>query len=134
MSMHIYFFGGYRSTLEDVEAWRRSVIAQIPDMLDQIPLLAALRHEDGNLVAGLFAECGSEQFQLLDRFRQHDLLRHRLVVVELRHEGVQHFGARKLRIGLWEIGAIAPVLSGAEEEHLDAGNAALMRASFGDPG
>ena len=32
MSMHIYFFGGYRSTLEDVEAWRRSAIAQIPDM------------------------------------------------------------------------------------------------------
>ena len=55
-----------------------------------------------------------------------DLPRHRLVVVELRQKGVQHLGARKLRIGLREIGAVAPVLAGAEEEHLDAGNAALV--------
>jgi len=30
--MHIYFFGGYRATSNDVEAWRRSVMAQVPDM------------------------------------------------------------------------------------------------------
>ena len=32
MSMHVYFFGGYLATSNDVEAWRRSVIAQVPDM------------------------------------------------------------------------------------------------------
>lgn len=30
--MHIYFFGGYRATSNDVGAWRRSVVAQVPDM------------------------------------------------------------------------------------------------------
>lgn len=32
MSLHIYFFGGYRATTQDVEAWRNSVLAKVPDL------------------------------------------------------------------------------------------------------
>ena len=43
-----------------------------------------------------------------------------LVVVELRDEGIEHLVGRERAIGLREIGAVAPVLPGAEEEHLHA--------------
>src|SRR5690242_17768434 len=50
----------------------------------------------------------------------------RPVVVELSHERRQHLacGERAVRFG--KIGAIAPVLAGAEEEHLDTGESALL--------
>ena len=52
--------------------------------------------------------------------------RARLVVVELREERAQHLARLERAVGLGEIGAVAPVLSGAEEEHLDAAEAALL--------
>jgi hypothetical protein len=58
--------------------------------------------------------------------RQQDELRRRLVVVELREEGAQHFFRRERLLRAREIGAVAPVLPGAEEEHLDTGVAALL--------
>jgi hypothetical protein len=45
---------------------------------------------------------------------------HRLVVVELRQERSPAPRRLDRRVGLGEIGAVAPVLAGAEEEHLDA--------------
>ena len=42
------------------------------------------------------------------------------VEVELRQERVEHLLARQSAIGARKIGAVAPVLIGAEEEHLDA--------------
>ena len=50
----------------------------------------------------------------------------RLVVVELGEERAQHFAGLEGRIGLREIGAVAPVLPGPEEEHLDAGLPAFL--------
>ncbi len=50
----------------------------------------------------------------------------RLVVVELRQERAQHLARLQRRIGLRKIGAVAPVLAGAEEKHLDADLAALL--------
>jgi hypothetical protein len=58
--------------------------------------------------------------------RQEEQTRAGLVVVELGEEGTQHLGRLQRRIGLGEIGAVAPVLPGAEEEHLDAALAALL--------
>jgi hypothetical protein len=58
--------------------------------------------------------------------RQQDEFRRRLVVVELREERAQHLFRREGFLRAREIGAVAPVLPGAEEEHLDAGIAALL--------
>ena len=52
--------------------------------------------------------------------------RARLVVVELREERAQHLARPERAVGLGEIGAVAPVLAGAEEEHLDADEAAVL--------
>ena len=95
-------------------------------MIDEILLLAAARHADLDLEAGLGGERGRKQLGLLDLVRQQDQLRRRLVVVELREERVEHFARRQAAVGAREVGAVAPVLAGAEEEHLDAGIAALL--------
>src|SRR6202023_2657602 len=62
----------------------------------------------------------------LDFVRQQDEFWRRLVVVELRQERGQHLlgGERSLRAR--KIRAVAPVLPGAKEEHLDAGISALL--------
>ena len=67
-----------------------------------------------------------QQRALLDLVREEDAARARLVVVELREERAQHLAGRERAVGLREIGAIAPVLAGAEEEHLDAVEAAVL--------
>ena len=41
------------------------------------------------------------------------------IAVELRQKRAEHIAGRKRAVGLGEIGAVAPVLAGAEEEHLD---------------
>jgi hypothetical protein len=93
---------------------------------DHLLLLAALGHGDFDLVAGFHRERVRQQFGFLDLMRQQDELWRRLVVVELGEERGQHFlrGERLLRAR--EIGAVAPVLAGAEEEHLDTGIAAFL--------
>src|SRR5438445_3546379 len=58
--------------------------------------------------------------------RQQYEFRRRLVVVELREERGQHLFRRERLFSAWEVSAIAPVLAGAEEEHLDAGITALL--------
>ncbi|MEY9407157.1 hypothetical protein ABH989_001623 [Bradyrhizobium ottawaense] len=77
-------------------------------------------------MAGLDRERIGEQLALLDLVREQDVPRRRLVVVELGEEGAEHLfgGVRLLRAR--KIGPVAPVLAGAEEEHLDAGEAALL--------
>ena len=52
--------------------------------------------------------------------------RHRLVVVELGDEALQHLLDGQRAVGAREVGAVAPVLAGAEEEHLDAGLPAVL--------
>jgi len=58
--------------------------------------------------------------------RQQDQLRRRLVVVELREERAQHLAGLEALVGARKVRAVAPVLPGAEEEHLDAGLSALL--------
>ena len=70
---------------------------------------------------GLGRQRLGEQLLLIDGDGQQQRARHRLVVVELGEEGAQHLARLQRRIGLREICAVAPVLAGAEEEHLDAG-------------
>ena len=66
------------------------------------------------------------QFRILDLVREQDEARRGLVVVELREEGGQHLLRAHRLVGLREIGAVAPVLPVAEEEHLDAELAGLL--------
>ncbi len=95
-------------------------------MGDQFLLLAALGRRDFDLEAGLDRQRVGQQLGFLDLVRQQDQFRRRLVVVELRQERGQHFFRRERFLRAREIGAVAPVLAGAEEEHLDAGIAALL--------
>src|SRR5262249_51553262 len=99
----------------------RQRLARIGErVVDELLLLAALRDGDLDLVTALGAQRLGEQRAFLDVAGDEDAARARLVVVELREKGAQHLAGRKRAIGLGEIGAITPVLSGAEEEHLNA--------------
>ena len=81
-----------------------------------------------DLVAAAYRQRFRQQRPILDRVRQQDRARARLVVIELREKFTEHFAGRERTIRLRKIGAVAPVLSGAKEKHLDAGvAAALMR-------
>ena len=97
-------------------------------MLDEVLLLAALRNGDLDPRAVLLGERLGEQLVLLDVVAEQDQLRHRLVVVELCQERAEHGGAVEALVGAREIGAVAPVLPGAEEEDLDDRLAALLVA------
>ena len=95
-------------------------------MRDQFLLFAAPWGCDFDLEAGLDRQRIGHQLGFLDRVRQQDELWRRLVVVELREERGQHLFGREGFLRARKIGAVAPVLPGAEEEDLDAGIAALL--------
>src|SRR5471032_1393611 len=100
-------------------------------MLHKIPALAALGNNDLDLAAALGAERLGEQVALLEFVRHQHQPRRRLVVVELRHERAEHLGRAEGAISFREISAVAPILSGAEKEHLDAIVAAgLMQREY----
>ena len=82
--------------------------------------------ETSTLKPALTDSASASRCGLLDLVRQQDQSWRRLVVVELREERAQHFLRREGLLGAREIGAVAPVLPGAEEEHLDAGIAAFL--------
>jgi hypothetical protein len=58
--------------------------------------------------------------------REKNARRAGLVVVELREERAQHLVRAERAVGLGEVRAVAPVLAGAEEKHLDAVKSALL--------
>src|SRR5262245_49033939 len=58
--------------------------------------------------------------------REEDTARRWLVVVELREKRAEHLTRLERAVGAWKIGAVPPVLAGAEEEHLDAGISGLL--------
>ena len=95
-------------------------------VVGEVLLFAPLRHAHRHPVPGLGAQRLRQQRLFLDRMRQEHRAWHRLVVVELRQERAQHLRRLERGIGLREIGAVAPVLAGAEEEHLDAVLPALL--------
>ena len=93
---------------------------------DQRPLFAPLGAGDGHLPVGLQRQ-GLGQ-QLVFGRQQVDQQRagRRLVVVELADEGGQHVGQRLGLVVAGEVGAVAPVLAGPVEEHLDRRLAGLL--------
>ncbi|QTK78991.1 hypothetical protein AT6N2_C1210 [Agrobacterium tumefaciens] len=113
-----------RRGFRQLAAMRLAGIGQ--NMVGNVLFLAALGHIDRHLVPGLFAEGSRQEFLFFDRLRQQDLLRHRFVIVELRQKRVEDFRAGQGGIGLRKIGAVAPVLAGAEKEHLNAGDTAFV--------
>jgi hypothetical protein len=88
-------------------------------------LLAAHRADDLDLAVGLHREGLFQQLQLVRADIGQDQARDRLVLVELAQEGGQNLGIRVALVHAREIGAAAPVLTGAVEEDLDAGLAAV---------
>src|ERR1700758_1829164 len=95
-------------------------------MLNKILLLAAHWQHDLDLVADLGAQSFGQQLPVRDRMRDQDQARRRPVVVELREESGQDLLAGERTIGLGKGGAGAPILAGAEEETLDAGESTLL--------
>ena len=95
-------------------------------VLDDADLGAALRHADLAFALGLAGERLLQQLLVGERVAEQDRARHRLVVVELGDEALQHLLDPERAVGAREIGAVAPVLTRAEEEDLDAGVPALL--------
>ena len=77
-------------------------------------------------MAALDGERFGEQFALVEVVRQQNAPRTRLVVIELGQERIEHFAGQERAVGAGKIGAVAPVLAGAEEKHFDAGEAAVL--------
>ena len=94
-------------------------------VLDQFCLLAALGAVDLDLAAGFFRQGLGQQGLVRQVMADQDQLGARLVVIELAHEGVQYLAVLVMTVDAREIGAVAPVLAGAEEEDLHAGLTAL---------
>ncbi len=95
-------------------------------MLDQLALLAAHRRAHVDPVPGLQRQSFGEKTAAFDGVREKHELGRRLVVVELGDERFQHLLDGKAFVGAREIGAVAPIVPGAEEKHLDAGLACLQ--------
>ncbi len=93
----------------------------------ELPLLAALRAMHRNLAPGARRKRFGQQTGLLHLVRQQHQRRRGPVVIELRHEGGQDFRLAAPGVDAREIGLIAPVLKGAEEEGLNARLPALHR-------
>ena len=101
-------------------------LARIGDgVVDELALLAALGPVDLDLAAALEREGLGEQGAVGGVDVGEDQLGDRPVVVELADEGAHDVGVLIRLVDAGEVGAVAPVLAGAEEEHLDAGLAAL---------
>src|SRR4051812_5035374 len=95
-------------------------------MGEYILALSALRYRNIDLMAAFGGERLGEQRPLFEIMRDQHATRARLIVVELRHERAQHLAGRQGAVRLGKIRAVAPVLTGAKEEHLDAGEPALL--------
>ena len=94
-------------------------------VIDQLALLAALGPADLHLAARLLGEGFLQKLPLGGLQGHQDQLGDRLVVVELAQEGAHDVGVLVALVDAGEVGAVAPVLAGAEEEDLDTGLAAL---------
>ncbi len=95
-------------------------------MIDKVFLFAALRRRDLDAMAGALAQRLLQNLAVLDLVRQQHEPRRRLVGIELRQEGIEHFARTEALVGARKIGAIAPVLIGAEEEDFDAELSGLL--------
>ena len=90
-------------------------------MRHELALLAALRGLDPDLVARAQGQGFGKQSPSGNLVRQQYKLRRRLVVIELGNEGFEHLFHRETLVGAGKVRAVAPIVAGAEEEHLDRG-------------
>src|SRR5215468_10446748 len=95
-------------------------------MLNKVAPLATHRLADLDLASCAQRQGFGEQPATCDVVRQEHELWRRLIIVELGHERLEHLLNRKTLVGAREVGAIAPVIAGAEDEHLDAGLPRLL--------
>ena len=95
-------------------------------MIDKTGFGAARGHADFDLAFGFERQRFCQHLAAWYIVRKQDQARHRLVVIELRDETIEHVFDSKGPVGLRIVGAIAPVLAGAEEEHLNAGLPAVL--------
>src|SRR5205823_15106677 len=95
-------------------------------VLNHVLLFTARGHRDLDLAANLRTQRLSEERAIDDFMRNQDQPRWWLVVVKLGEEGGQDFADRKRAVRFRKVSAIAPVLTGAEEEHLHAAESALL--------
>ncbi len=98
-------------------------------MFDQIEFFPALRCGDKNLVIRLQGKRFAQQCFIFNLVRKQELARAGLVIIKLRDERRENFVRRHAFVCPRKIGPVAPVLPGAEKEHLDAGHAVLLRDS-----
>ena len=94
--------------------------------VDQRALFAPLGAGDGHLPVGLQGQGLGQQLVFGRQQVDQQRARRRLVVVELADEGGQHVTQRFGLVVTGEVGAVAPVLAGPVEEHLDRRVAGLL--------
>ena len=112
-----------RGAFREAAAKRLARIGQ--RVVDEFPLLATARHADGDLAAGANGEGFGEQAAARHVMAEKDHAGRGTILIELGEEGIEHLIERQFLVMAGEIGAVAPVLSGAEEEDLHAGLAAF---------
>ena len=97
--------------------------------LHDVALFAALGHGDLDLLLGAGTECFGQQNAAGQFLAGQDQARRGALVVELADKTFQHFGQRQVAVVTREVGPVAPILSGAEEEHLYASLASFCMSS-----
>ena len=88
-------------------------------------LLAAFGHRNLHLALGPQRQRFGHQRAIGDGVGEQDQRRGGALVIELADKGLQNFAVRQIGGLARKIWLVAPVLSGAEEEHLNANIAAL---------
>ncbi len=115
---------GLAGALGELAAERLARVLQ--GMLDQLALLAALRRGDLDAMAGAGGQRLFQKLALGDVVAEQDQARAGLVLVELGQKRLQHLARLQGAVGAGIERVVAPVLAGAEEEHLHAGRPAFL--------
>ena len=95
-------------------------------VIDECPLVAALRHRYLDAIPGSGAQGLGEQGRLRELVGQQHTGRADLILVKLREETFQDFARPEGLVRARVVRSVAPVLIVADEEHLDAGNATFL--------
>ncbi len=94
-------------------------------VLHQLGLFAALGDHDLDLASGLFGQRICHQIIIVEAMRQDQHPRRFAVGIELADKGLHHLGRVLVPADARVIVVVAPVLVGADEEHLHAGLPAI---------
>ncbi len=92
-----------------VREFARQRLARIAQrVFDKLLFFAAARRADCDAVARARTQRAAERIVALDIVGKQHETRRRALQVELREEGIEHFGGPEASVGAWEISAIAP--------------------------